>query len=190
MAVNQPPATPSVPTLATPKTDALAETFHEMPDWHAIVDAAVEHGKTLERELAIQDAANDILESLLAEAQARIAALSETRGPDPTNNELAGIIEGELKGQRNADGSTRPVYLYANQWAAICEALRAPVSATADMVPRSRYDACNQDWLNAKAEVEKKQALLTFVGQLLEKHITTAEVIQALSDDAMNRVSK
>lgn len=40
----------------TPRTDALAETFHEMPDWHAIVDAAVEHAKKLERELTMSSA--------------------------------------------------------------------------------------------------------------------------------------
>ncbi len=59
-----------------------------------------------------------------------------------------------------------------------------------NMVPRSRYDACNSDWLAAKSEVEKKQALLTQVGKWIEQYPTTREVIDAMSRDCAARAER
>lgn len=58
-----------------------------------------------------------------------------------------------------------------------------------DMVPRSRYDACNADWLAAKAEAKSKQELLTKVGRWIEQYQTTREVVDAMSRDALDRAA-
>lgn len=42
-------------------------------------------------------------------------------------------------------------------------------------VPRSRYDACNQDWLNAKAELKEVRAIATAEIERLQKQLEQAE---------------
>ena len=104
-----------------------------------------------------------------------------------TPQSLADVLERDYFPPDSSLGKN--LFLSHGEGRMVIEALRAQraeVDAT-DMVPRSRYDACNADWLAAKAEVEKKQGLLTRVGKLLQEQTYTAAVIKILSDESLQR---
>ena len=56
------------------------------------------------------------------------------------------------------------------------------VSETGDTVPRSRYDACNTDWLTAKADADKLNKIITRLIASIQKNAPPLLAVTIIND--------